>query len=119
MNNVFAQLNYTSQKVIVARHLDNHPIEAHIFTLRLARDPSLLRSDGSLDFYSARQKITALIFSAIGEFRDYNGGIIIKQQELLQRLKEKFPEITAQDPELLETFFYALTPLEKQAVPKP
>ena len=96
--------------------MENHPIEAHIFHLHLPREASLLRSDGSLDFYAARQKVASLITKAIGEFRDYNGGIIIKQQELLQKFKECFPEIAESDPELMETFFYAITPLEKQAV---
>lgn len=116
LNDCFSKFNFVSQRVLTVRHIENHPIEANIFHLRLPRDPTLLRSDGSLDFYAARQKVASLIHSAIGEFRDYNGGIIIKQQELLQSLKENFPEIAKQDPELMETFFYALMPLEKQAV---
>lgn len=112
----FVDCAFAPQRNLIVRHLDNHPIEAHIFRLHLPRDASFLRADGSLDFYSARQKITDLIKSAIGEFRDYNGGIIIKQQELLHSLKEKFPEIANDSTELMESFFYAITPLEKQVV---
>lgn len=112
----FFDSTFVSQRVLTVRHLENHPIEANIFRLHLARDPSLLRSDGSLDFYSARQKVVALMTSAIGEFRDYNGGILIKQQEMLQGFKEDFSEISLKDPELLESFFYGLIPLEKQVV---
>lgn len=110
----FFDAKFVSERIITVKHLENHPIKAHIFCLHLARIPSLLRSDGSLDFYSARQKVVALITDAVGEFRDYNGGIIIKQQEQLQAFKEQFPEITDRDPELLELFFYNLMPLEKQ-----
>lgn len=112
----FFDCTFVSQRSMKVRHLDDHPIEAHVFCLHLPREASLLRSDGSLDFYIARQKIVSLLHNAIGEFRDYNGGIIIKQQELLQLFKESFPDIARQDPELMESFFYALTPLEQQVL---
>jgi len=108
--------SFVSHRLLTVRHIENHPVEAHIFCLHLPRNASLLRSDGSLDFYSARQKVASLLHSAIGEFRDYNGGIIIKQQELLHAFKEHFPEIANCDSELIERFFYGLTPLEKQVV---
>lgn len=110
----FFDCSFVSQRIQTVKHLGKHPIEAHIFTISIPREPELLRSDGSLDFYSARQKIVGLIRSAIGDFRDYNGGIIIKQQEKLQDFKLSFPEISSNDPELIERFFYQLTPLEKQ-----
>ncbi|MDR3624936.1 MAG: peptide ABC transporter substrate-binding protein [Chlamydiales bacterium] len=110
----FFDASFVPEKALTVKHIDNHPVEAHIFRIHLPRDASLLRSDGSLDFYSARQKVVSLVTSAIGEFRDYNGGILIKQQELLHQLKDQFPGITSSDLELLETFFYALIPLEKQ-----
>jgi oligopeptide transport system substrate-binding protein len=116
LKDCFVNCKFVSQRVVTVKHLDNHPIEAHIFTLHLPRDGSLLRSDGSLDFHTARQKISNLITGSIGEFRDYNGGIIITQQKLLQRFKESFSDIARDDSELLEMFFYAITPLEKQAV---
>lgn len=115
----FCGENFTSERVSTVRYLQSHPVEAHVFRFHLKRDLSLLRSDGSLDFYSARQKVVALMTDAIGEFRDYNGGILIKQQELLKRFKESFPEMAFRDPELMETFFYALVPLEKQVLLNP
>lgn len=115
----FFNCTFVSQRVLTVRHLENHPIEAHIFCLHLPRDPSLLRSDGSVDFYAARQKVVALMQGAIGEFRDYNGGILIQQQELLHVFKESFPDVAREDPELMENFFHAITPLEKQVVLPP
>jgi oligopeptide transport system substrate-binding protein len=115
----FTECTFSSERASPVRTLDGHSIQAHIFRLSLARDPSLLRSDGSLDFYSARRRVGALITSAIGEFRDYNGGILIKQQELLDALKGAFPETAEKDLELMESFFYAITPLEKQVLLNP
>jgi oligopeptide transport system substrate-binding protein len=115
----FFNCTFVSQRVLTVRHLENHPIEAHIFCLHLAREPSLLRSDGSLDFYAARQKVVELMHTAIGEFRDYNGGILIQQQELLHVFKENFPEMAIEDPELMESFFHSITPMEKQVVLPP
>lgn len=107
---------FVSQRILTVRHLDTHPIEAHLFRLHLPRDSSMLRSDGSLDFYSARQAVAEFVRSAIGNFRDYNGGIILKQQELLHSFKNSFAEVAQRDPELMETFFYTLAPLENQVV---
>ena len=115
----FFDCTFESHKTLTVRHLEGQPIEGHIFSLYLSRDPSILRSDGSLDFYSAREKVVTLLKGAIGEFRDYNGGILIKQQELLHDFKEKFPDSHHQDLELMKAFFYELTPLEKQILLSP
>lgn len=110
----FFDTPFVSEKMLIVGHLNQHPIEAHIFRLHLPRDTLFLRSDGSLDFYAARQKVVASVASAIGEFRDYNGGILIKQQELLRDLKKEFSAVSTADHELIDVFFYAMTPLEKQ-----
>lgn len=112
----FVDAHFVPQRNLVVRHLGDHPIEAHLFRLHLPRSASLVRSDGSLDFYIARKRVVALLEAAIGEFRDYNGGILIKQQELLHSFKDNFPEHAHRDSEFLESFFYNLNPLEKQIV---
>ncbi len=116
LRNCFNHCTFSSYRLLTVKQIENHALEAHIFYIHLAREASLLRSDGSLDFYSARQRVVSLIKNAIGEFHDHNGGIIIKQEEKLQAFKKRFPDISAREPDLLETFFYALMPLEKQAV---
>ena len=110
LKDCFPNRTFISQKICTVKLLEDHPVEAHIFHIHLPRNSSLLRSNGSLDFYSARLKVAAMISGAIGEFRDYNGGIIIKQQELLYSFKQRFPEIADSDPGIMETFFYALIP---------
>nr|NGX27244.1 Oligopeptide-binding protein OppA [Chlamydiota bacterium] len=43
------------------------------------------------------------------------GGMILKQGELFSQFKETFSGVVAKDQELLENFFFALTPIESQA----
>jgi len=92
---------FITERQVPVKTFGDRLIEAHIFRIHLQRSPILLRSDGSLDFYFARQKAVALIRSAIGSFRDYNGGILIKLQEHLQLFKEDFADV---DQELLEIY---------------
>ncbi len=111
--------SFLLERVLPVRYLNGHPVEAYLFRILLPCEASLLRSDGSLDFYAARQKVVGLLTRAIGEFRDYNGGLLIKQQELLFSFKQMLPEEMTQDAELLENFFHALVPLDKQALLDP
>lgn len=115
----FFDCSFISERLTPVKYVEGHSVQAHIFRLSLPRTLDLLRSDGSLDFYAARKKVVNLIFSAIGDFRDYNGGILIKQQELLDTLKHDFPEIIERDPESIEYFFFAIMPLEKQVLLPP
>lgn len=92
-----------------------NPKEANVFHLYIPKDRSILRADSSVNFYLARQKITTIIQDAIGEIRDYNGGMILKQGELFSQFKDAFIGIAAKNQELLENFFFALTPIEAQA----
>lgn len=112
----FIEASFVSERALEVSHIENQPVEAHVFRLHLPRDFSYLRSDGSLDFYFSRKKIVEVLGNAIGEFRDYNGGILIKQQEQLQSFKDCFPEIASRDPEFIEAFFYELVPIEKQVL---
>lgn len=93
----------------------SHPKEANVFHLRIPKDSSLLRVDYSVNFYLARGRAAAILSQAIGPFRDYNGGMILKQGELLYQFKDAFPEITLKNPEILENFFFSLNPIEIQA----
>ena len=94
---------------------EKDPIEANVFRIHLPKDPSLLRANLSLHFYHARQQITHLLQQAIGEFRDFNGGLIFKQREVFNALIESFSDISLQNHDLLENFFHAIEPAEAQA----
>ena len=93
----------------------NYPKEANVFHLKLPKDSGLLRPDYSVNFYLARQKIASLLTEALGPFRDYNGGMILKQGELFYQFKDSFPDIAEKNSELLENFFFSLNPIETQA----
>ncbi|HUD01573.1 MAG TPA: peptide ABC transporter substrate-binding protein [Rhabdochlamydiaceae bacterium] len=98
----------------LVKYLDQHqPIFAYIFRVLLTPHPTILRSDNSLNFFAARQKIGNFLKEAIGEFRDFNGGILIKQEETLDSLKNALPGITH---ESIENVFYSIAPIEMQAI---
>ena len=101
------------RKQLVKYVHQHQPIFAYIFRVLLTPHPTILRSDGSLNFFAARQKIGNNMKLHIGEFRDFNGGILIKQEETLHSLKLALPHIPH---ERIEDVFYAIAPIEMQAI---
>lgn len=91
------------------------PIEANVFRLQIAKLPSFLRMDFSVNLYIARDEIVRFLTDHLGEIRDYNGGMMVKQGELLSQFKRLFQDISSRNQELLENFFYSLNPIESQA----
>ncbi len=109
-------VDFSLDRVQVVGYLrKKYPKEANTFRLRIPKEPSLLRTDSSVNFYLARQRIMHILNKAVGEVRDYNGGMILQQIEQLSQLQEAFPVTSLHHPDLLENFFYALTPIEVQA----
>jgi hypothetical protein len=78
-----------------------------------------MRLDRSIDLYKARQAIFTEVERLVGEVRDFNGGMILKQQELLDHLKKTLGRAAEQHSLLLEQFFFALTPMEMRSVLEP
>lgn len=91
--------------------------EATVFRLKLLKDP-FLRADHSIDLNKARQKVALELFKIIGEFRDFNGGMISKQNEVLCELRGLLHDIKYNDL-LLENFFYSLMPVVMRNVLDP
>ena len=85
--------------------------EATVFRT-LVPTAQFLRPDHSVDLYKARQSILSELSLLIGEVRDYNGGMIYKQNELLNSLKSALGRIAEQHNILLEKFYYSLNPIE-------
>jgi oligopeptide transport system substrate-binding protein len=109
-------IKYVSEHISPVTFVENQfPVLAHTFRLHIQDHPRFHRSDGSLHFYEARKYISDLVCQAIGEFRDCNGGLILKLEEQLLSLKEYFSALFQKDPEIIETLFYSIVPLEKQA----
>jgi len=90
--------------------------EAAIFQVTL-QSHKFLREDQTIDLSKARQEVVDELTKIVGEFRDYNGGMISKQNEALAQLtayftakKKKFNQL------LLENLFYSLTPVVMRTV---
>ncbi len=104
---------YVPERNYVIGFIEETPKEVTVFRLRLSKTSLFLRSDSSLNVYRAREYVYSLLTRALGEIRDYNGGLFSKQLELYSFFKQQFKQ---EDPELLEDFFHALNPPEMQAI---
>lgn len=95
-----------------------HTKEATVFSVKVDKD-EFMRRDHSIDLNKARQVIVFKLLEVIGEFRDYNGGMISKQNELLSDIKSliagegKFNEL------LLENLFFSIEPIVMRTVLEP
>jgi hypothetical protein len=94
------------------------PKEAVIFRAIVDKAP-FFRKDFSLDLKKARQKVAEELRKFLGEFRDYNGGMIHKQDEALELLRKAVGPSAAYDEVLLENFFHSLRPGIMQTVHPP
>ncbi len=95
-----------------------YPKEANIFEMQLEKK-TFLRKDFSVDLNAARRFIYNTLCEMVGEVRDYNGGMISKQGEVLNALKKLLLQINIHNDFLLENFFYSLTPNYMQSILKP
>jgi hypothetical protein len=89
--------------------LQKYPKEAAIFHLTVSKAP-FFRPDYSVDLLRARQKIVSELNYILGEFRDFNGGMILKQDEALNSLRQEIGDLSEENEFLLENYFYSLKP---------
>lgn len=80
--------------------------EANVFRVRLKKT-DYLRQDHSVDLYRARQDVAQEIRRIIGDYRDFNGGMLAKENELFALLRD---QVAKKNGYLLENFFYTLSP---------
>ncbi|HEV3269141.1 MAG TPA: hypothetical protein VGZ69_00620 [Candidatus Rhabdochlamydia sp.] len=92
-----------------------YPKEASVFRLRIA-SRSFIRSDHRVDLFQARQFVTREMEKVIGEFRDFNGGMIAKQYERFSELKKMCCRLKKQERLLLEYFFHSIYPKELSTI---
>ncbi|MDP1836018.1 MAG: hypothetical protein Q8K75_08850 [Chlamydiales bacterium] len=95
-----------------------YPKEATVFRVKLAKE-DFLRDDHSIDIYKARQTVVAEVARVVGEVRDYNGGMITKQNELLRSVRAMLHKDGQVNNFLLENFFYSLAPVIMRSVMEP
>lgn len=89
--------------------------EATVFRVKFPKD-LFLRLDHSIDLNKARQTVVSELCSIIGEFRDFNGGMISRQNELLCKVRDLLSQKIKYNELLLENFFYSLTPVIMRTV---
>lgn len=89
--------------------------EANVFKL-LISSQNYIRKDHSVDLSCARMDIISDLNKVFGEVRDYNGGMIYKQNEVLSYLKNSLSQIVGYNEILLEKFFYAIRPVEMAVI---
>ncbi len=112
-------LNFTLDRSKIVGYLrKRYAKEATIFRVMLGKE-SFLRADHTIDLYKARQSVVIELSRIVGEFRDFNGGMIAKQSELLSLVRSAVSEVGKYDDLLLENFFYSLHPVIMRNVLEP
>ena len=109
-------LKYLPDRVRRVGHLRRKYVKEATVFRTVVSSRAFLRNDHSIDFYKAREYILHEITRIVGEIRDYNGGIIYKQNEVLGALKASLGRIAVSHNVLIEEFFYSLTPMEMRTV---
>jgi hypothetical protein len=92
--------------------------EATVFRIKILKE-HYLRADHSIDLVRARQVVAEELSRILGDVRDYNGGILSKQNELFSALRQILNESVKYNDLLLENFFYSLTPVIMRSVLEP
>jgi hypothetical protein len=109
-------LKFETEEIRIAGYLKNRvPKEAAILRTSLDKKP-FFRPDHSIDVLRARQRVASELASLLGEFRDFNGGIILKQEEALSELRSALGPLSQSKELLLENYFYSLKPGIMQTV---
>ena len=91
-----------------------YPKEAAVCKVELSLE-NFLREDHSVDLYQARQKILQELENIFGNLRDYNGGMISKQNETYLLLQKSLGLLAKKHSYLLKNFFHSLLPIEKRS----
>jgi hypothetical protein len=94
------------------------PKETAVLRVSVDKAP-FFRPDYSIDLLRARQRVAYELGRIIGEYRDFNGGMILKQEEALHALRKNLGPIPHELEFLLEDYFYSIRPGIMQTVLPP
>ncbi len=72
------------------------------------------RIDQPINLLSIRKSITVLLEDIIGHFRDFNGGLLIKQEDVFEKIKLKLNPVISNFNFFASRLFYSLKPIETQ-----
>ncbi|OGN64693.1 MAG: hypothetical protein A3E80_00365 [Chlamydiae bacterium RIFCSPHIGHO2_12_FULL_49_9] len=119
LRRVSSSLKVDIDDIRIVGHLkQKYPKEAAIFRASLEKS-SFFRPNYSVDLLRARQKIVSELTQALGEFRDFNGGMIVKQDEAFTLLRKEVGALSQTFEFLLESYFYSLRPAVMQTIHDP
>lgn len=102
----------------IAQMRNKYVKEANIFTVKLNKE-DFIRRDHSIDLNKARQIVVLELFKVIGEFRDFCGGMISKQNELLSEVKSLVQGQYEFNELLFDNFFFSIKPILMRTVLEP
>jgi len=83
--------------------------EGAVLSATVEKKP-FVRADGSVHFLAARQQVAENLTHLLGHYRDFNGGMIVRQEETLRELRELIGPVSQETGLLLESYFYSLRP---------
>jgi hypothetical protein len=89
--------------------------EANVYRAYLS-SADYLRADHTIDINRARKDVLEELINIFSDIRDYNGGMLLKQNEAIKALEDSIADISKQRGVLLEKFFYSITPVEMTTV---
>lgn len=119
LKNAQSDLRVTVDEIRSAGSLKRRYLKEAVIFRAILDKSHFFRKDYSLDLKRARQKVCSELNLLLGEFRDYNGGMIHKQDEALEQLRKLIGAAAAEHELLLENFFYSLRPGIMQTVHPP
>ncbi len=94
------------------------PKKAYILEIHCPKK-KYLRKDLSVDLRGARKDVFDFISDIAGEIRDFNGGMIAKQNDVLIELKRELLQNGPSEDFLIDNFFYSFTPRFMQCILPP
>jgi len=104
-------IDYISgSKKIIGFLRNKYPKEANTFTLECLKS-HFMRLDHSVDLSRAREFIAATIRKAVGDVRDFNGGLMSQQNKLLESIKELLSQQERKEEIHLENLFHTMQPV--------
>lgn len=95
-----------------------YPKEASVFKVSLNKT-HFFRKDFTIDLFRARQAVSCELDRIFSGIRDFNGGILSKQQEVFTELQTLVQESPSHKDFLLENFFFSITPPLRQTLIRP
>lgn len=102
----------------IAQMRNKYVKESNVFTVKLNKE-KFIRRDHSIDLNKARQIVVLELLKVIGEFRDFCGGMISKQNELLTEVKSLMQGKIKLNELIFDNFFFSIKPIVMRTVLEP